>query len=574
MFIHRSRYAAMMVALLLLAWHAPAAAGTPDAIARARDLLARDDARSAVTVLEGALPGEPVGRTELLELLRKAYAAAAKQAESAGRQRDAEEFRDNLEILSRKLKTTGAPEPAPTQAALPPTAPVQAALPPAAKPEPRIVPAETPVRSISLPSPPSEEPRAPAAETLVPPPTDEPQGTVQAADAAFRAEQYSVAGRIYAALDAQGRLPKARRDHWAYCRWVDVVRRINAKPTSPQEWESIDAEIQKIRALSPNHWYGEYLRSRAAERPSARRSTRSNKLVVRGSAPEEPAPGASGSGPAPVATPPAPAPAPEARRSPATVGNWQVIETANFRILHADPALASRIAQVAEASREAQVKRWAGSAPRVAWSPRCDIYIYPTAKVFSRMTGQPEESPGFSTMGMNSGRIVARRVNLRADHPNLVTAILPHEITHVVLADLFPHQQIPRWADEGMAVLSEPFSEQGLRAADLEKPLASGQLFKVDDLMVMDYPDGKHWALYYAQSVSLTRFLVEQGSHTQFVQFVQGAQSRGLEAELRRVYKIEGFADLQKRWLEYARAKSSELTASADAAKATSTANR
>ena len=88
------------------------------------------------------------------------------------------------------------------------------------------------------------------------------------------------------------------------------------------------------------------------------------------------------------------------------------------------------------------------------------------------MTGQPEDSPGFSTMGMNGGRIIARRVNLRADHPTLLPAVLPHEITHVILADLFPTQQIPRWADEGMAVLSEPADEQQRRAADLDEPLA------------------------------------------------------------------------------------------------------
>ena len=42
----------------------------------------------------------------------------------------------------------------------------------------------------------------------------------------------------------------------------------------------------------------------------------------------------------------------------------------------------------------------------------------------------------------------------------------------------------------------------------------------------MDYPDGRYWGLYYAQSVSLTRFLVEQGTPAQFIQFVQGTRSR------------------------------------------------
>src|SRR5262249_8857077 len=162
----------------------------------------------------------------------------------------------------------------------------------------------------------------------------------------------------------------------------------------------------------------------------------------------------------------------------------------------------------------------------------------PTAQVFSRMTGQPEASPGFSTMGLQDGRVIARRVNLRVDHPGLVHAVLPHEVTHVVLADLFPHQQIPRWADEGMAVLAEPPSEQQIRAADLERLIVEGRLFRLQDLLTMDYPQEAHWSLYYAQSVSLTRFLVEQGSAAQFLQFVRGIQRNNHEAELKRLYRF------------------------------------
>ncbi len=313
-------------------------------------------------------------------------------------------------------------------------------------------------------------------------------------------------------------------------------------------------------------------------------------MVVRGAAPEEPALGVQPSTvqpapkisrtqavPAPMASPtaaaPSSAPAPaaeiahEAQQAPSTVRNWQVRETTNFRILHADASLAERVALEAESAREEQVKRWMGMSTRGPWSPRCDIYLYPSAQVFHRMTGQPEESPGFSTMGLNAGRVLARRINLRADHPNLIKAVLPHEITHVILADLFPDQQVPRWADEGMAVLSEPPSEQRLRAADLEKPLAKGQLFKLEDLMVMDYPDGRYWGLYYAQSVSLTRFLVEQGTPAQFIQFVLGTQRNHPEGELRRIYQIDGFADLQRRWLDYARARSAEVTTVAESKK-------
>jgi hypothetical protein len=541
-----------------------AAAESPDSLSQVRALLAKGRVDAAIVLLEESLAERPPDRqAPVLELLREAYATAAQKAAAERRPADAERFRDNLEILNhgRVIGRTeadirpgrGAPEL------------------PAARP---------------LDLPPSDPPRPPA-----PPAPDEPAGDLAAADAAFRARRYDQAGQLYEVLDRQGRLPAARRDHWAYCRWVAVVQRINSRPATQQQWDEIDAEIQQIRALSPNNWYGEYLRNRAAERSAGARTgkSRSNRLVIRGSAPEEPdgsaapvkpapprdalvasqakagPPIAGGPGPARrPASPPGAAQRMDAVRPPSGGPvRWKIRETASFRILHDDAELAERAAEVAEAARESQIRRWAGSPPKTAWTPKCDLYLYPNARVFCQMTGQPEESPGFSTMGMNGGRIIARRVNLRADHPQMLKAIMPHEITHVVLADLFPHKQIPRWADEGMAVLSEPPSEQQSRAADLHEPLGSGQLFKVDKLMNMDYPESRYWGLYYAQSVSLTRYLVEQGTPTQFIQFVQSSQQTGPDDALRRIYRIDGLNQLHERWLAYARTNTAAATASA-----------
>jgi hypothetical protein len=437
----------------------------------------------------------------------------------------------------------------------------------------------------------------PAAETRAP----KAGPDVASADAAFRAKRYDEAGRIYAALAEAGKLPEARKDAWAYCRWHAVVERINAPPKDQAEWAEIHAEIEKIRRLSPKNWFGEYLRNLAADMSAGSRKAkaRPGQVILRGAAPDEPAapartaqppsaaprpkddaaPKTRPSRPAPppaieelpdFGPPPTSAPAPSATpeqpgkvgRPAGSFGNWRIWESPNFRILHADDALAERAAKVAEAAREEQTRRWAGSSPAGPWTPRCDLYLYPTPEVYHQATGQPADSPGFSTMGLNAGRVVGRRINLRADHPALLTAVLPHEVTHVVLADLFADQPIPKWADEGMAVLSEPLAEQQRRATDLTRPLASGRLFRVADLMGMEYPDGQHWPLFYAQSVSLTRFLVERGTPAQFIRFVQASQRNGLEAELKRTYQIDGFADLQKRWLAFARSAPTAATAS------------
>jgi hypothetical protein len=417
---------------------------------------------------------------------------------------------------------------------------------------------------------------------------------------------------------------------------VDVVRKINSAPHSPSEWDGIQAEVEDIQRLTPNRWIGEYLRNLVAEaRAAGRRPTgRPNKLIVRGSEPEEdpapprPAPRRPGRSrgvpssqpdraapklpvspateqppgllvlPSPVEAPSVGKAVPEPlgdagvaglrnqgvaaggrtddqRSSPrgeeaATPGpaeaapaiEWQVHQTANFRIFHCDSALAPRAAEVAESVRTAQAKRWGSAAAHSSWMPRCDLYLYPNPQSYAQATGQPEISPGISTMTNDGVRVLSRRMSLRADNPALLTATLPHEVTHIVLADLFVARQIPRWADEGIAVLAEPLSEQHHRAADLRGPLEAGRIFPVSQLMAMEYPEQQDWRLFYAQSVSLTRYLVDLGPPERFIQYVRESQRSGTAVALRDIYQIEGPSALHDRWLAYARQQLAVDTAS------------
>jgi hypothetical protein len=541
----------------LVASHARAGDASA-ALSEARQALDAGQPSRAVALLEAQLIGvSPEIRPALLDLLREAYPPAIAAAEKAGKSREAASLRENLKILS-----PAATRPA---AAAPPTEPAAAPAPPKpiaeavnTPPASDLVAAASPPPSILGAEPPVSQPPAikPVAAPTLPAPRPT-EITVDAADSAFRDKQYAEAGRIYSALAARNALPPIRRDPWAYCRMYDVVRRLNESPATDQEWKAIQAEILEIRKISPKMWYAEYLRRLVVELTTKPRSVAGNpdRLVVRGASPEEPPPAARQ-----VRREPPPPGGPTVGQAGAPVNNWQVWETTNFRIFHGDEKLATQVAQIAESTRQGQQRLWARQEQAPTWEPRCDIYLYPTAAVFSQMTGQPADSPGFSTMGLNQGHVIARRVNLRADHAGLLNAVLPHEVTHIVLADLFPNMQIPRWADEGLAVLAEPANEQQLRAGDLVEPLSSGVLFPVEDLMKMDYPDGKYWSLYYAQSVSLTRYLVEMGTPGQFVEFVQGSQRRGVEAELKRVYRIESFTDLQTRWLSYAQTNAKAAT--------------
>jgi hypothetical protein len=407
-----------------------------------------------------------------------------------------------------------------------------------------------------------EDPRQAADDILV------------AADKAYREERYAEAGRLYAKLAASKMLPTTRNEALVYCRVLEIRARVYVGPKSEAEWAAIRREIQELKQIrrSPKNWTPEYLESLVAERSAQNRKPSTRKVTFRGASPDEESPAAANDRPSAVApprritAPPAPPPAPltaaeKIGQPGAPINSWHVWDTPNFRILHANDALAEKVARVCETTRSAQMKHWLGRVPAGSWTPRCDVYLYPTPEQFHKMTDQPEDSPGFSTMGTNGGRVVARRMNLRADHPKLLSAILPHEITHVLLADLFPDEQIPRWADEGMAVLSEPVGEQHLRAAELTGPLETGRLFRLQDLMVMDYPDGRFWGLYYAQSVSVTKFIVSRGTPAQFIQFVRESQKNSVESALSRVYQINGFNDLEKQWRRHAASTTTALAA-------------
>ena len=231
-----------------------------------------------------------------------------------------------------------------------------------------------------------------------------PQAPLKAADAAFVAGRYDEAGRLYGAMAANRSLPASRKDHWAYCRAVNVVSAINARPSSPRDWAAIDAEVRAIQELSPSNWIGEYLRKLAAERGRTPKGnlSRSNKVVVRGANPDEP----EGS------PQPQPPPEPKPATGPQTQVAWarQSIETANFVVVYVekDLALAERVARAAEAAPRGPGEALGIVADGPGVGPKCEVVLFPTAKEFSRETLQPPDSPGFSTMGMNSGRIVLR----------------------------------------------------------------------------------------------------------------------------------------------------------------------
>src|SRR5262249_34599928 len=140
-------------------------------------------------------------------------------------------------------------------------------------------------------------------------------------------------------------------------------------------------------------------------------------------------------------------------------------------------------------------------------------------------------------------------MDLRSDDANLLGITLPHEVTHLVLGDLFSDAALPRWADEGMAVLAEPRTQVDRYLKTMVRLRNEGRLIPLAQILGQyEYPDVKLITVFYVESVSVVEFMVNLKGASAFVAFLRDS-GRGMDAALQKHYAIRNVADLQDHWL-------------------------
>ena len=249
--------------------------------------------------------------------------------------------------------------------------------------------------------------------------------------------------------------------------------------------------------------------------------------------------------------------------------SWHAVETANFRILTYGCQCASReTGEKCEATRATLAEQWLGTTLAPNWTPKCDIVLHPSDAAYLREVGGGAGSTVASSLiDRKEGRIATRRIDVRGTQPNWQTAALGHEMTHIVLADRFADRPLPRWVDEGMAILADSREKQRLHRQDLKKALESRSQFRVLELITLaDYPPAQRWGTFYGQSAALVQYLVEQGGERRFVEFVQLSLDQGYEPALRQVYQV-GIAELEQRWQARFKSPARDLAVSQETAR-------
>jgi hypothetical protein len=238
-------------------------------------------------------------------------------------------------------------------------------------------------------------------------------------------------------------------------------------------------------------------------------------------------------------------------------GDWLVAQTLNFRIHHHQSrTFAEKMARTAESTRTELLERWFGE-PDTRWPQRCAVYLFDDPQSYSQATGAPAQSPAHTRIDADGGRVLSRTIYLHGATAEMLRSILPHEVTHSVLADHFG-RRIPRWADEGMAVLTEPKDRIAGHLRLLPRWRDEGLLVGARQLFEMgDYPPPHAWGSFYAQSVSLVQFLSKEKGPQTFALFLREGLRDGYTPALQHYYGWD-FAELDRRWRRHAFAATDE----------------
>jgi hypothetical protein len=189
------------------------------------------------------------------------------------------------------------------------------------------------------------------------------------------------------------------------------------------------------------------------------------------------------------------------------------------------------------------------------WDTRVEIIVYDDRDVFLKETGQPAWSQGGAIH--RPLYLEERKIVTYKQDENFLDGLLPHEISHLMLIDFIGwKQEIPLWFNEGVAQLQEKGKKE--KAQVLMKALVPrGQYIRLEAMTNLDIrseTDGSKVALFYAQSLSVTDFMISRYGSKAFGLLCRHMRDgRNFEEALKLTYPrdIGTIEELEKKWLSY-----------------------
>jgi hypothetical protein len=215
--------------------------------------------------------------------------------------------------------------------------------------------------------------------------------------------------------------------------------------------------------------------------------------------------------------------------------------TPNFIVEAPDPAFAEQVGKYAEHYRKQKAIEWLGQ-EMPTWGRPCPLRV--------TIAGN---SGGATEFAFDNGRILSINMHIEGSPDRLLASVLPHEITHTVLAYYY-RTPVPRWADEGGSVLSEDDRERAVHEQEVRRILQTpGRAIPLRRLFgLMNYP--RDVMVLYAEGYSVASFLVGQSSRPVFLAFVAQGMQGNWDAAIRTHYpSYRSVEELEGAWVQHIR---------------------
>ncbi|QDU59806.1 hypothetical protein Pan216_06390 [Planctomycetes bacterium Pan216] len=214
----------------------------------------------------------------------------------------------------------------------------------------------------------------------------------------------------------------------------------------------------------------------------------------------------------------------------------------NFVVKARRADVAEKVARYAEYYRREKAVEWLGQEiPN--WDKPCSV----TVKVTFGGAG------GATAFTFDKGEILNQQMTVEGPLDRILESVLPHEVTHTVFAARF-RRPLPRWADEGGAVLSEDYQELARHDLMVREMINGGRMIPLRRLFVLtEYP--RDVMALYAQGFSVANYLVslkgqEYGRQT-FLDFAWDGQEQGWDNAVRRHYGFNNVNELEQAWINW-----------------------
>jgi hypothetical protein len=228
--------------------------------------------------------------------------------------------------------------------------------------------------------------------------------------------------------------------------------------------------------------------------------------------------------------------------------------TRNFVVEAPTPQLAERVGQWAEYYRKQKAIQWLGK-EMPDWGRPCPLDVRVTY-------GGSGGATSFAFA--DNGSITSIDMRIEGTVDRLIASVLPHEVTHTVLAYYF-RVPVPRWADEGGSVLSEDEQERNRHEVLVRQILnAPGRAIPLSRLFQLtQYP--RDVMVLYAEGYSVANFLVGRSGRPAFLAFIADGMRTGWDRAVQTHYSFRSVNELEQAWMQHLREipRPSEAIASA-----------